>query len=237
MSERTSKPSGSPNQGAYSPGRVAVAPHLHKHRSHIHIELVVHPMRGANNMRELRRVVLVASIAGLVGLVGATPAAGQYPLTLTTEAVAKTATTSVVTRIVIRVERLMVEASRTRVTDALKFSGYGAFLNALRALPPIGSIEVEARKVDLRYAREVNDEKGRRLVLVGDRPLFFLGGGDLEKSRAGFELTLVELRLEADGHATGTMMGAARLKPAGDEVVLDDFADVPVQLTTRISAR
>lgn len=160
-------------------------------------------------------------------------AGGEYPLTLVVDAQAKRAATTVVSALTIRVERLMEENRRTRVTDALKYGGYANFLTALRALPAVGTIELDARKVDLRYAHEQTDERGRRLILVADRPLFFFG--DPSKARAGYELTIVELRFDQQGGATGTMAGAARVKPApGDGVVLDDYAESPVQLAGRL---
>jgi hypothetical protein len=127
----------------------------------------------------------------------------------------------------------MEESRRMKVTDALRFSGYANFLNALRALPPVGSIAVEKRQVDVRYAHEQTDEKGMRLTLVADRPLFFLG--DPAKPRVGYELTIVDLRFDGQGGVTGTMTGAARVKPSSDGVVLDTFFEAPVQLTARES--
>ena len=112
--------------------------------------------------------------------------------------------------------------------------GYANFLNALRALPPVGSIGLADRSVDIRYAYEQPAADGRRLVLVADRPLFFLGG-DPGKSRAGYELTIVELRFDAHGGMTGTMVGAGRVKPSPTGVVLDDFANAAVRLSPRVA--
>ena len=61
--------------------------------------------------------------------------------------------------------------------------------------------------------------------------MFFLG--ESAKSRAGYELTVIELFLDGSG-GKGSMAGAARVKPAGEgAVTLDDFADVRVDLTVR----
>jgi hypothetical protein len=158
--------------------------------------------------------------------------ASEYPLTLTLDATANTGTTSVASSVTIRVDRLMEENRRKRVTDALTYSGYGPFLNALRTIPVIGAIAVGTRSVDIRYAREQQEAEGRRLLLVADRPLFFLSG-DPAKTRAGFELTIVELHFDAQGEVSGTMMGAARVKPSPDGVAASDFADAPVRLTSR----
>jgi hypothetical protein len=157
---------------------------------------------------------------------------GGFPLALTLDAQAKTATATVASSVMIQVDRLMEESRRMRVADALRYGGYANFLNTLRAIPAVGTIQVGKRTVDIRYARELTDAKGRRLVLVADRPLFFLSA-DPNRSRAGYELTVVELTLAPSGGATGTMAGAARVKPAGNEIVLDDFAEEPVRLTSR----
>src|SRR5581483_7925106 len=138
-----------------------------------------------------------------------------------------TPTANIVSSVKIRVDKLMEENRRTRVNDALKRNGYTGFLTTLRTLPRVGTIEVSARTVDIRYAHEAPEGSGRRLVLVADRPLFFLGGAP-SKSRDGYELTIVDLRFDAAGAVVGTMAGAARVKPAPDGgVVLDDYAEAP----------
>ena len=175
-------------------------------------------------------VLLIAQSAGV-----SLRAAGEYPLTLAVTAQAKTATTTVSSTLTIRVDRLMSETSRTRVMDALKYGGYPQFLPALRALPVIGAVAFEKREVELRYAWEQPDGKGRRLTVVGSQPLFFFGP-DPAKVRAGYELTVVILQIDDQGVGAGTMAGAARVKPAPDGgVVLDDYAEAPVELTVRPS--
>ena len=157
----------------------------------------------------------------------------RYPLTLVVSAQAKNATATVTSTLNIRVERMMTETNRTKVTDALKYGGYGNFLPALRTLPAIGTIALDTREVQVRYVREQPDGKGYRLILVADRPLFFLGA-DAAKARAGYELTMVDLRIDEHGAGTGTMAGAARVKPAPDgSVILDNYAEAPVELTIR----
>jgi hypothetical protein len=182
-------------------------------------------------MQALRVVLVVAGVL-LCGK-GALLGAEDYPLSLTMDASANSGTATVTAQVTIRVERLMADAARTRVSDELKHGGYTNFLRALRPLPVVGAVETSGRKVDLRYAHEQRDESGRRLVLVADQPLFFLNA-DPGKIRAGYELTIVELRFDGKGSASGTMAGAARVKPAPDgSVVLDDFAVAPVKLAQR----
>src|SRR5262245_48217789 len=176
-----------------------------------------------------------AVIAGIPSAwsVGA-PAAGEYPLTLTVDAQAKTKATTVTTTFTIRVERLMDESRYKQATDTLKYNGYSKFFNVFRTLPVIGTIDLENRQVELKYAREQQQEGARRLVLVADRPLFFFGGAP-DKARAGYDLTIVDLRFDAQGGASGTMTGAARVKPSPSGIVLDTYAETPIQLKARVS--
>jgi hypothetical protein len=158
----------------------------------------------------------------------------EYPLNVTLEAVAKSATASVTSSVSVAVDRVMEELPRTRAADGLKYNGYQGFMNVLRTLPPLGAIALSGRKVDIRYAHDQPHEKGRRLVLVSDQPLFFLTG-DPGKRRTGYELTIVELVVDEQGGIVGTMAGAARVKPGADGVpVLDDFAEAPVRLAGRL---
>ena len=158
--------------------------------------------------------------------------AAEYPLTLAASAQVAKGATTVTTTFTIHVDRVMNETFRTRVTDALKFGGYPKFLPALRALPAIGTIEFEGAWWNCATCGRSLTKKGSRLVLVADRPLFFLG--DPAKARAGYELTMVDLTLDGKGAGTGTMTGAARVKPTPDGgIVVDEFEVAPVQLTVR----
>jgi len=102
--------------------------------------------------RAWRRSLCLASLVAC--LAGSSHAAGQYPLVLILEATADTTTTAVTSSITVRVDRLMEANRQKRVIDALKYGGYVNFLPALRALPPIGTISVNAKTVDIRYADE-----------------------------------------------------------------------------------
>ena len=180
----------------------------------------------------MKKIIDLTILSLVVTAIGA---AGRYPLDLTLEATGGNATTRVTSSVTIRVDRLMEENRRKRVTDALTYSGYGNFMTALRALPPVGTVALSGRSVELRYAREDAEPTGQRLVLVADRPLFFLGNEG--KTRAGYELTVVELHIDALGAVSGRMSGAARVKPSPSGVVLDDFAEQPVELAGHIPTR
>ncbi|HJZ76043.1 MAG TPA: hypothetical protein VKE51_30115 [Vicinamibacterales bacterium] len=176
-----------------------------------------------------RWLALTASLSILcIGALAQSP--GGYPRTLIAQAQAKSGETSVSSTVTIKIDRLMEPSRRTRVLDGLKYNGYQGFMNALRPLPTIGTIATQNREVKVQYAWETKVDDRTRLVVAASKPLFFLTA-DETKSRAGYELTVVDLLLDARGTGTGTMSGAARVKPAPDGIVLDDFAAAPVQLT------
>jgi hypothetical protein len=181
----------------------------------------------------MRRTLLAAAIttAALVSRPPPARAADEYPRTVVATATASSGATSITSSVTIRINRLVEPARRTRVLDGLKYNGYQGFMDALRPLPVIGVISAQGRDVSVKYAWETKVADRVRLIVVSDKPLFFLPR-DEAKPRAGYQLTFVELIFDESGGATGTMAGAARVKPAApDGIVLDDFAIAPVQLT------
>jgi hypothetical protein len=182
-----------------------------------------------------KSICLVLLLAVVAGAGQAVHAAVAYPLNLKLAAkLVDDTSTTVTTTVTLQLDRLMEQNRFTRVSDALKYGGYGNFLPALRALPAIGTIEVRGRSVSIKYAREEEQGSGPRLVIVADRPLFFL---DPVKSKAGYELTMMELFFDPQGGVTGRLLGAARVKTSPDGAVLDDFTDIRVDLEGRVEKR
>lgn len=136
----------------------------------------------------------------------------------------------------IDITRYTPEAERVAVENALKTGGYAAFLTALRKAPEVGVVTVGEKKWGIRWAREVSTERQRTITLVTDRPIFFVGGGAVDaKSRAGFEVALVQLRIDNVGIGEGTMAAAARVAPGGDSGVrVEDYAEKPIKITTLV---
>lgn len=185
----------------------------------------------------MSNALLVPLAAGLLAAGAAfAPVAAQYPATMVATAEIKAPASTTTATITIQVDRLMRDVDYRRAIDALTHGGFANFYQAFSRLPVVGSVEFNTRRVDLRYAREEARENGRRLVLAGDKALYYLAGGAAEpKPRTGFEMTLIELTLDAQGAGTGTMAAAARVRPApgGEGVVVDDYAETPIQLTVR----
>ena len=122
------------------------------------------------------------------------------------------------------------------MSDALAQGGYSGFLQALRASPAIGTVDLgDGTKFTIRWARENVTEKGRDISVVTDKPLYFVGGGRPDaKSRAGYEIAVVQMSVDNSGIGTaGTLAAAAKVKPDGKGgVVLDDYAEQPIKLTS-----
>ena len=134
----------------------------------------------------------------------------------------------------IHIQRYTPDFDRTAVETALKHGGYQAFVTALRKAPEVGYVSAGERKFPIRWAREQKTAKGRTIVLVTDTPVFFVGGASAAaKPRAGYEVAVIQLIVDDIGLGSGTMAGAARVKPGGETgVQIDDYAEKPITLVT-----
>ena len=178
----------------------------------------------------------------LIGLMAlaASPRAGQTPRnsgapeTFSANAQAKGAAGAIAATILIDIQRYTPDFDRTAVESALKGGGYPAFLTALRKAPEVGSVAVGDQKFAIRWAREQKTAKGRTIVVVTDKPVFFVGGGSATaKPRAGYEVAVLQLLMDEVGLGSGSMAAAARVKPGGETgVQIDDYADEPIKLVT-----
>ena len=85
----------------------------------------------------------------------------------------------------------------------------------------------------IRYAREKVEGGVRTIVAVTERPVFFLGSARADaKPRAGYEVAVIEIRLDGKGPGRGRLAAAARVRPDGDGgVLLDDYAETPIEIT------
>jgi hypothetical protein len=135
--------------------------------------------------------------------------------------------------VTIDIRRYTPDAERTAVAGALTSGGYPAFLAALRKAPEVGTVNLGTQKWAIRWAREQDTATGRTIVVVTDQPMFFLGGARANaKPRAGYEVGLIRMQVDAAGMGTGEMAAAARVKPGGETgVQVDDYADQPMTLT------
>ena len=102
------------------------------------------------------------------------------PETFSANAQVKAGAGSVAATIQIQIQRYTPDFDRTAVETALKQGGYPGFVTALRKAPEVGSVTVGDQKFPIRWAREQKTDKGRTIVVVTDKPVFFVGGGRTE---------------------------------------------------------
>lgn len=177
--------------------------------------------------------VLLSAFPAWVGSQAANPTTGA-PEVFSGTATAKNASGAISGTLEVRISRYTPDFDRTAVETALRLGGYPKFLPALRSAPEVGQLVLGGSPpYAIRYAREKVDASGRTIVLVTDKPVFFLGAGRSDaKPRAGYEVAVLRIQLDGTGQGAGTMAGAARVRPDGDGgVLLDDYADVPLELT------
>jgi hypothetical protein len=184
----------------------------------------------------VRIAALVASAICLM----ATPAVTQYratlgaPETFSVTADVIAAPGAATAKIQIVIQRYTSEAERTAIERALETGGYPVFLTALRRSSDVGYVEHGMARFTIRYARETRTANGRRIDVVTDRPMFFVGGGAPEpRPRAGFDVAMLRMEVDEIGFGSGVMTGAARLELAPDGgVQIDDYAEQPIRLVT-----
>ncbi len=180
------------------------------------------------------RTLMVVLLLGVPASAGAQ--ATSQPEVITGTAQVKNATGAVSGTLEVRLRRVTPEFDKKAVETALKEGGYPRFLTAIRNAPEVGQLVLGGgAPFPIRYATERVDGKGRRLVLVTDKPVYFVGGGRSDASvaaRKGFEVAVIEIQFDGKGAGSGSMAAAARVRPDGDGgVLLDDYAEALITLT------
>ena len=135
----------------------------------------------------------------------------------------------------IKVDKYSRDADRDVMTNALKTGGYPALLTAVRNAPAVGTVTIGKDTYTIRWAREQRSGENKRTIsIVTDKPMYFVGGGNVNaKPRAGYELAVVQFDIDDAGVGQGTMAAAARIKPGGPNgFIIDDYADQPIKLTS-----
>ena len=178
-------------------------------------------------------VAFVLSASG-----GVPPAQGSRntaPESFRANAQANSASGGAAAAMTFQVDAYTSDATRKTLLDALASGGSAAFVEALKKEKAVGYLQAGDRKVTIRYARaEAAGKDGRRVVLVTDAPVYFVGGGALDaKPTAGFDVAVVEFEVDSVGLGSGTMAAGARVKPGGPTgVQVDDYSGKPIKLTT-----
>ena len=176
--------------------------------------------------------VLLLGAPTWVAAQAARPTTGA-PEVFSATAQAKNASGAISGTLEVQVNRYTPDFDRKTVEEALRLGGYPRFLTTLRNAPEVGQLVLGGGQLyAIRYAREKVEAGARTIVLVTDRPVFFVGSGRADaKPRAGFEVAVLQIQLDGSGQGRGTMAAAARVRPDGDGgVLLDDYAEEPIAL-------
>ena len=179
-------------------------------------------------------ILVLASLFALVPWQGE-PKKWTAPETFVAKAEVRSGETAVGSApVTIQVDRYTKDSDRTVMENALKHGGYPGFLTAVRKAPAVGYVEAGGKKFTIRWARQVPDGEDRTISVVTDAPIFFIGGGRPDaKPRAGYELAVLQLKMDSSGIGEGSMAAAARVKPGGPtNVQVDQYADQPIKLVS-----
>ena len=191
--------------------------------------------RAAARSAIIVTAVLVLATSAWVGAQTARPVTAPEVFSATAQA--KNASGAVSGTLEVRLSRYTPDFDRKVVEEALRLGGYPRFVTALRNAPEVGQLALAGgQPFVIRYARETADGAGRTIVVVTDRPVFFVGSAKADaKPRAGFEVAVVRIQVDAAGRGRGTMAAAARVRPDGDGgILLDDYAEEPIAVTNVI---
>ena len=178
--------------------------------------------------------LVVIGLAVLSATTGVAQTSGQGgpPEAFSASTEIKTASGPIFATVQVRIKRYTPEFDRKMLEDALEHGGYASFVNALRKVPDVGTVAAGDGQFTIRLARERKTDKGRTIVVVTDKPVFFVGGARPDaKPRAGYETALIQLEVDDAGNGTGIMAAAARVKPGGEAGVrIDNYAEEPLAL-------
>jgi hypothetical protein len=130
------------------------------------------------------------------------------------------------------INRWSTEQEREQLLAALA-KGEDELLKTLQRLPPVGTIRTPDRLGwDLHYSHQApTPDGGRRIFLATDRRISFWEEVNLTRS-LNYPFTLIEMRLDKNGHGEGKMSIAARIQasPDGKWIDLENYTTQPVRL-------
>jgi hypothetical protein len=131
----------------------------------------------------------------------------------------------------INITRWSSDAERDRLMGIFKEKGPDALLEALRDVPPVGTIRTpDSLAYDLRFSRELpGEDGGRQIILATDRPIGFWEAANRPRT-IDYPFTVIELRLDKNDHGSGKLSIATKLTLRNNVLVLEDYASQPIML-------
>ena len=133
--------------------------------------------------------------------------------------------------LIITVNRWNSPAERDALLMTLREKGHQAFFEAIRDAKRAGTLRTpNSVGYELRLAfDEPGKDGGRRVLIATDRPIGFTEATNRPPSM-DYPLTVIDMSLGPDGKGEGTMSIAAKLIPAGKNIVIENYDTQPVRL-------
>jgi hypothetical protein len=132
----------------------------------------------------------------------------------------------------ITIERWSTPEERDRLVAALTKSEQ-ALLDALQALPPVGTIRTpDSIAWSLHYAHQrVAPDGSRHIFIATDRPIRWWEEWYRTHS-VNYPFTLIEMQLNPDGHGEGKLLYASKIvaKPEERQIGIENYATEAVML-------
>ena len=144
--------------------------------------------------------------------------------------------------LIFTVNRWSSEGDKERIFSALREKGPQAMVDAMQRTPRVGSIRTaQSVGYDLRLAlQEEGKDGGRRVILTTDRPINFYEATN-RPFTIEYPFTVIDMQIPAKGKGEGTLSLAARIIPAGKNIVIENYDTQPVRLnnieTRRLTKR
>jgi hypothetical protein len=148
-----------------------------------------------------------------------------------------TYTVGTTANLIITVNRWSSQAEREKVLTAVKEKGPKGLLDVVRDLPRAGTLRTaQTVGYELRFAiQDPLPDGGRRILIATDRPISFAEATSRPPT-VDYPFTVIDMQLKGDGTGSGTMSLAARIIPAGKNIVVENFDTQPIRLN-RIESR
>ena len=132
----------------------------------------------------------------------------------------------------IEITRWSTDAERASVMKAVKTGGTHAVHAILEKMPDAGSIDLGGKKVAIKYAYANPTGSGRLVTIATADPIHHLGGNLPDaKSKAGYDVAVAILVLEAGDQGHGELAPAAKVKTnESGAIVIDDYGSAKIWL-------
>ena len=118
----------------------------------------------------------------------------------------------VTAKVTVTLDRTISDAERLAIVEQVK-PNPNAAKSVLAGKPQLGVIEVEDRRVPIRFAYAYPLANGQNLTVISDEAIGFIGGTKKDApSKKGFDLTYVVIEIKASGAGSGEIGPAAKIK-------------------------